>query len=153
VYVFGTTSDANICKDLSLWTITDKWFKFLRAFLRQYQLCCPIIIIGANYDQKVALEFESILKKNGYQAHTYIDSEASNIIYILKNSICFIGYQSGLNVLADNLDVKQVMLYFPYLRKMLYSWCKVKNWKNGNFNAFTFDMNPEQVLSGIRFKL
>lgn len=153
VYVSGTTSDENLCKQLSLWTVAGNWFKFIRGFLKHYNLDCPIMIVGANYDQKVAIELEMLLKKSGYQAYTYIDAEASNITYILKNSICFIGYQSGLNVLADNLDVKQIMLYFPYLRKMLNSWCKLKNWKNGNFNAFTFDMNHEQVLSGIRFKL
>lgn len=153
VYVSGTTANTSIVKQLQLWTVSGHWLRFIRAFYKQFKLNCPIIIIGASYDKKIALDLEIILKKCGFNVTTYIDAEPSNVTYILKNSICFIGYQSGLNVLADNLDVKQVMLYFPHLKKMLYSWCKIKNWKNGHFNASSFDMTPEQVLDSIRFRL
>lgn len=149
LYVSGSTMDKEVSSRLSLWDAS-KWSKFIRSFYKQYDLSCPIILIGASYDERVTFQIQEHLQRLNFETTCYINSEPSNVTYILKNSKCYIGYQSGLNILADNLDVKQVMLYFPYLKKMLNTWCKIENWKSGVFNADTFDQTPEQVLKGLR---
>lgn len=151
MYVSGTTADRKIVADLKLWTV-QTWVKFVSGFYKQYNLRCPIVIIGASYDSNIMLQLNSALKSAGHKTAVFIDSLPANVTYILKNSKCFIGYQSGLNILADNLNTRQVMLYFPFLKKMLNTWCKAENLLSGRFNASTFDMTPEQVLDGLRLK-
>jgi hypothetical protein len=152
LYVSGATKKADVIKKVGVWTIA-QWVDFVSKFYKKYKLKSPLMIIGASYDKDVALNIEAALKKVGYNVHTYIDSWAANVLYIIKNSICFIGYQSGLNILADNMDVKQVMMYFPVIRPMLYAWCKNKNRDNHTFNADVFDSPVDQVLANLKLKL
>jgi ADP-heptose:LPS heptosyltransferase len=72
------------------------------------------------------------------------------LLYVLKNSKFFIGYQSGLNVLADNLNVPQLMLYLPFLEKMLYSWPKKQNIESGIYNAAIFKQNINEIIKNIK---
>lgn len=149
LYVSGATADRRIAKDLKLWD-TATWVRFVKGFQKQYGLRVPVILIGAAYDEKAGRPLEKALKESGMLVHSYFDPCPANVTYILKNSICFLNYQSGLGILADNLDTKQVMLYFPALKKMMNTWCKMENWRTGRFNADTFDQTPERVLDGLR---
>lgn len=153
LYISGSTQYPEVVKMCSLWTVP-VWLEFVMGFYRKYNLNnAPIIMIGASYDQKILLEMETVLKRSGFRTTVYIDSWSANIIYILKHCIYFLGYQSGLGVLADNIDAKQLMMYFPFLEPLSYSWCKKKNRDDGTFNAATFNKTPLQVLEGLKFKM
>lgn len=153
VYVSGSTRFPEVRRLCQLWT-EDVWAQFIRLFYDKYKLNNPILIIGASYDREAAVLLEQNLKNYGIRTHTYIDSQAYNITYILKNSVCFIGYQSGLNILADILDVKQIMLYFPKFESgLINSWCKLRNKENGIYNADFFSKTPAQVLDKLTIKL
>jgi hypothetical protein len=150
-YAAGGTAQVAL-NNMGVWTV-DEWFDFIKSFYDKYDLKAPLLLIGASYDKDVLLNLEYKLRKADFKVHTYIDAWSANVTYILKNSICFLGYQSGLNILADNLDTPQVMLYFPFLDKMLYTWCKKGNIDNGKFNADIFTTKPQQVVDKLRLKL
>jgi hypothetical protein len=151
LYVSGGTNDPIAVLMNQIW-LTEHWRTFLVGFYKKHQISHPIIQIGASYDHAVLMDMEAKLKKAGFRVHTYIDSWAANVTYILKNSVCFFGYQSGLNILADNLDTKQVMMYFPMLEKMKYAWCKQRNIKT-KFHADLFSTPPRQVLKKLALEL
>lgn len=151
IAVSGTTLYEKIAKDNLLWSV-DEWVYFIELLYEKYKLTNPVILIGASYDRDVCIQLENKLKKYNYKVATYIDYKPENVIYIIKNSFLFIGYQSGLNILADNLDVKQVMIYFNHLEPMKYTWCKKKNIKT-LFHADIFLNKPNKVIENLELKL
>lgn len=150
VYVSGTTMQTDVVEKLKLWN-PKKWAEFVDGFCKKYNMKKNIVFIGASYDLEASNTTCEFLSELKYKTSIVIDSNPANVINILKNSQSFIGYQSGLNIIADNLDVKQVMIYFPYLKNMLYTWCKKKNIGN-TFFASTFDKNIEDVLNEINLE-
>ncbi len=152
VYISGSTLDPGVIRDIGVWSVK-MWSEFIEGFYKKYALKAPIIIIGAEYDATPALQLESMLRKNGYLCTTYLGAEASNISYILHHSICFIGYQSGLSVLADQLDVKNIMLYFSCMDRLRKAWPKKKNIENNTYNSALFSDSPAKVLSELRLEL
>lgn len=151
LYVSGSTKHPEVIKNVGIWT-NEQWVEFIIKFYNRFKLNNPIAIIGADYDKETTLIIEKLLSKNGFNIKSYINYPASNVLYIIKNSLCFIGYQSGLNILADNMDVKQIMLYFPMLKKMLYTWCKQENWDKNIFNAATFDEPIDSIVKNLKLK-
>jgi ADP-heptose:LPS heptosyltransferase len=148
VYVSGGTLVPEVAKYNHLWDLP-KWKNFIQRFCDKYNLDMPIVLIGASYDQQAVTQLSDMLKQTGMKTYSYIDALASNVAYILKNSFAYIGYQSGLNIIADNYDVKQAMMYFPSLRSMMYAWCKKRNKENGIFYADTFDKSPDKVIDDM----
>lgn len=149
VYISGSTADTGAAQFHKLWTV-NQWHEFVTLFYQKYQLTYPIVLIGASYDQGPSSELEEKLKASGHQTQLVIDSSPAQVVHILKGTVCFINYQSGLSILADNLDVAQVMMYFPMLEKMQYAWCKRKNIENGAFNANLFNRTPQEVVDGLK---
>lgn len=151
LYVSGTTMQIDTAKRLNLWS-PEIWANFVDRFCNKYKMQKNIVAIGASYDLEATQLTTLSLQKLGHRTKIIIDSKPSNVIHILKNSNTFIGYQSGLNVLADNLDIRQIMIYFPYLEKMLYTWCKKKNIEEV-FYASTFDKSPNEIIDKSNFKI
>lgn len=109
----------------------------------------PIVLIGAEYDSPVLERIYNHLQEIKVNSTLLINMPFANIVYLIKNSKFFIGYQSGLNILADNFDIPQIMLYFPELHLMLNTWAKTKNINSKKFNAFTFDQTIEEISEQI----
>jgi hypothetical protein len=131
------------------WT-TKQWAECLELLYLKYNLKLPLVIIGASYDANHAREVESYLKAKGnITAKTYIDLPPPQVHHVLAHAKFFVGYQSGLNVLADNLGCPQLMIYFPNLRPMLYAWCQPSHLVNRVFNADTFEHTPETVIEAL----
>ena len=105
----------------------------------------PIILLGAEYDRNHLLIAGNILTQNNYEENYFIDKPFENVIYVIKNARYFIGYQSGLSILADNYDIPQTMLYFNFLGDVMYSWPKQKNIDSNIYNAFKFNENINMI--------
>lgn len=152
VYVSGSTKSHDAAK-LHLWGTT-VWAKFIAGFREKYPAAnLPVIIIGASYDAVVARTVSDILNKvYEIKNHVYIDSHPGNVAYILKRATAFLSYQSGLSIIADNFNTPQVMMYFPFLKKMMYSWCRKDN-IDRVFNAELFTTPPINVLQGLKLEL
>jgi hypothetical protein len=151
VYVSGSVKQNHPLK-LGAWPC-NKWSLFIGKLFNKYKCNLPVILIGASYDKDAIIEMQKELKKHSISSSYFVDMWPIKLLYLLKNSKFFIGYQSGLNVLADNLDVPQLMLYFPFLEKMLYSWPKKKNIESGIYNAAIFKQNINEIIKNINIKM
>ena len=151
VYISGSEKNNHALK-VNQWGYNN-WTKFIRLFYKKYSLKNPIIFVGASYDKESMDAMQKKLKEVSIQSHIYCDSFPGNVMHIIKHSICFIGYQSGLNILADNIDVPQVMMYFPFLEKMQYAWAKEENIARNIYNSCMFNQKPETVIDNLKLKL
>jgi hypothetical protein len=119
----------------------ERYSKLIHNTFLKNNIKYPIILLGAEYDKKHLVIAGNELMKYGYEIFYLIDKPFENVIYIIKNSKYFIGYQSGLSILADNYDIPQTMLYFNFLGNLMYSWPKQKNIDSNIYNAFKFNEN------------
>ena len=123
----------------------ERYSKLIHNTFLKNNIKYPIILLGAEYDKKHLVIAGNELIKYGYEIYYLIDKPFEKVIYIIKNSKYFIGYQSGLSILADNYDVPQTMLYFNFLGDVMYSWPKQKNIDSNIYNAFKFNEDIELI--------
>lgn len=97
-----------------------------------------IALIGAAWDLAVQESIGAKLRRIGYEVESHVGTmELADSIDVIRRAQFFIGYQSGLNVLADNYDVRQLMIYYKSLEPMMYTWCKREN-IGSRYHAMTF---------------
>lgn len=125
------------------------WVNFVKTIYQINKIDLPIILIGANYDAQKLNDISELLTWSGFSTDLYIDSEAANVCYILKKAKLFIGHQSGLSILADNLNTKQVMIYIPELKQMPYSWIKPSHISSDLYQVGFFDENYYEIAKRL----
>jgi ADP-heptose:LPS heptosyltransferase len=108
-----------------------KWAELLRMV----PIDTPIAMMGASYDQGVLEQVQQCIPN---QSQLYIDVEPAYVVTLIREARCYLGYQSGLNVVAEHQHTPQLMVYFPYLMPMLYTWCRMESIKD-TYYASTFD--------------
>ncbi len=145
LYVSGSTFDEGALRDTHVWT-ADQWVEFARGLAVQEWLPRHCLIIGAGYDA----EAMSAMRAASDSCCLVMDERPERLLHLLRHAKLFVGYQSGLNVMADQLDVPQVMLYFPHLEDMIWSWPKRRNIDGGVYRASTMALTPREVLDGLR---
>jgi ADP-heptose:LPS heptosyltransferase len=79
----------------------------------------PVLLLGANWDHH---EIKAVTEHLRNSYCVWLGRPPQEVLWGLQNASLFIGYQSGLNILADRLRTKQVMIYFMHLRKMIGTW-------------------------------
>lgn len=129
------------------------WISFIKKIYNKYNFNFPIIFVGASYDREAIESVQKALIDYKIECCFYCDSYPANVLYIIKNSKLFVGYQSGLSILADNMDVKQIMMYFPVIKNMMYAWPKKENIDNKIYNCATFDQTPNEVVANLPDKI
>lgn len=112
---------------------------------KKYNIHFPVILLGAKYDLPPLLEAETILNSYNIDTHKFIQLPFEKTNYVIANAKYFIGYQSGLCILADQFDIPQTMLYFNYLSKVMYSWPKQKNIKNNIYKSYLFKTDLKYI--------
>ncbi len=142
VYVSGSTKRNNC------WKIA-QWKTFIRGFYDKYDLKCPLLLIGARYDEETQTDLLEELSELNITCKIKIDSDPKQVLGIIKKSKVFLAYQSGLSILADHFDVKQVMMYYDWLEKLMYSWSKLQNIKLGRYRPFIWS-DPRFVLDSLK---
>lgn len=140
LYVSGSAKNRN----LPCWSI-DQWLEYVDLLYSKYNPDLPIVVIGAKFDKEAIEEVSLGLAQRRIETVSYMNEAPAKVCHIINNSSLFIGYQSGLNIIADNLDVPQVMLYYDYLKPMTYTWCKKENIET-KFFADLFSSSPESVV-------
>jgi hypothetical protein len=145
LYVSGSTRHST----QPVWSC-EQWVEYIKGIYNRYQVKFPVVLLGASYDRIVAQTNADLLNAAGIENTLCLDRSPSQVCYLLKHSKLFVGYQSGLNVIADTFDVPQVMVYFNYLDDMRYTWCKKKNMYN-TFRAGVFNDSPKVLCN--RFDL
>jgi hypothetical protein len=104
-------------------------------------------LIGANWDKRQQAEIPPHLRPLTVHNHIGATSVAEAVDIIRRSRFLF-GYQSGLNVLAENYDVPQLMVYFNRLAPMRYTWVKPASIRT-TFHAMTFGEAPAEVIAGL----
>lgn len=147
-YVFYVSAAAKDKESIEkgFWQLP-QWFELFELFLDKYGVL-PVFVIGALFDVDVVREIGSWLKSKNIPVQQILQAAPSRVMHYLKQSRFFIGSQSGLNILADNFNVKQLMMYYPYLEKMTGTWCKQGNLGIRYFSAL-FSQTPDEILKGL----
>lgn len=128
-----------------------KWAHLTKSIWKKFNdKKLPIVTIGATYDMKMLKDIENLLRRNGMRVISKTNMPIKESTYIIKNATYMIGYQSGLSIIADNFDTKQLMVYFPHLEKMMYSWAKPENIDKGIYNPFIFTQLDRKTIDSIK---
>jgi ADP-heptose:LPS heptosyltransferase len=125
-----------------------EWYQFVSEFMERMP-GRKLVIIGAEFDRAVVDELELLFVE--WSAVSFVGERPEQVMYILDNAEFFIGYQSGLGIMADNMQTPQLMMYFSHLDKMQYSWCQPKH-EQSVFWADTFDRQPADVLKSLTWE-
>jgi hypothetical protein len=145
LYISGSTTDPSLQdKRYQVWPI-ENYLQLIRGIRERTGKDLPVCMIGADFDRKIMDKTSTLLRKSGIDCRVICGEAPHRVLHLLKQASLFVGYQSGLNIVADNLDVPQLMLYFNYLAPMKYTWCKREN-EGRLFLAETFSMSPDQIL-------
>ncbi len=125
-----------------------KWVEFIAAVASKLGTR-RVVLIGAEWDRTMQDQVAQGLRRHGLRSANYTGLlELGDSVNIIRRSRLFVGFQSGLGVIADNYDVPQVMLYYKSLAAMAYTWCKPANART-LFQAATFDETPATVAARI----
>ena len=144
-YVSGSTDNQSCMRRNGTWSI-EKWIELLQQCL--IRLKCPPIFLGATYDVHVVRALSEWCKENCHPYHDFVNMEPPKVMHVIKNACFFVGYQSGLNVLADNEGIPQVELIFNKLRDMPYSWANPEG-RGTLYNGFHFSTPMSKVLEYV----
>jgi hypothetical protein len=129
------------------WT-SEKWIYFLKKILERFGKV-PVAVIGALYDAHVSREIAEGLVSHGFEVEKFIDLEPRKVLGLLKESRCFVGHQSGLNILADQLGVRQIMVYINELNNMRFSWAKQSHINSKIYNSCLFGDSQDNVVASL----
>jgi hypothetical protein len=100
----------------------------------------PSICLGCSWDRK---PLEDVVRHLEQPYHRMIDQPPAAVLHALQNASLYIGFQSGLNIMADRLSIPQIMMYFASLRRMAGTW---NNPQNTNHYDYCWHDNFEQIL-------
>jgi ADP-heptose:LPS heptosyltransferase len=144
LYVSGSTKNHGAVIQ-GAWSV-DRWVDLINRLYDKLKIDLPIILIGAQFDARVMEEI--VTKMPNRKIYMFVQLDPARVCHIFKKTKFFIGYQSGLNIIADNFDCPQIMLYFKSLEPMLYTWCKKENVRT-RFHAFLFDQSTDEILDNL----
>jgi hypothetical protein len=106
----------------------------------------PIYILGASYEKQTMLDLYDTLKNDMKKlCRIYMDYKPQQVCYMLKNCDFFVGWQSGLNILADQFKTKQVMVYLDWVYPMKDAWVNPENRVPEIFNPTSFPEGSDRA--------
>lgn len=136
--VFATQADGN-----QRWTVA-QWLHAIKTLAGKLRTT-KISLVGADWDR--ATQNEILAGLQDYRVSNFVGHlELADSINVIRKSQFFLGFQSGLSVIAENYDVPQLMIYYKKLEPMMFTWCKPGSMKT-TFNAMTFDDDLERVFA------
>lgn len=137
IYISGGTCAKNMS--------VGKWVKLLTKYKKKYK--GQLVFIGAFYDN---LRIDEVRNALPFKTKKYIDYPADKVMYIISRSKFFIGIQSGICILADNMNIPQLMIYIPILDKLRYSWPSQKNIDDKVYNAIFDTATADDMFQIIK---
>lgn len=105
-----------------------------------------LVLVGAEYDRWMLDEVGMELTKRAVAFETCIARPAETIIRLLRDARLMIGFQSGLNVIANNYGVPTIMVDFNHLRAMARTWCR----PDTPFCGYVFEDGVDAVVEGSK---
>jgi hypothetical protein len=152
LYVSGLAASP-VALGRGIWNVA-RWAKLIELFYRKKVVSVPVVMLGAYYDRPALEEIRDRVVKAGVEvAALHVDLPPRFVVNLLRRCTLFVGHQSGLNVLADNLGALQLMLYMNAIHRMSYSWCRKAHVESRRFTAAFFDQTAETVLGTFTRRL
>lgn len=105
----------------------------------------PVVLIGALFDLPVLNTVADDLRLAGFTVRVETGLSPPEVFWFLGNARLFVGYQSGLNAIADAAGARQLMIYFPRIQRMADSWVIPRHRLDGSFRFATFDDTADDV--------
>ena len=134
-----------------LWPI-DTWLECVDLLYRRYEWDLPVVLLGADFDRPATEPLAEGLRARGYTVDLLVSNTlCARKVDAVKRCAFFLGYQSGLNILADNFNRPQLMVFFNRLAKMIRSFAKPANLAAGLFNPALFRDGPAAAVGSIRW--
>lgn len=106
-----------------------------------------LIIIGATYDLPVLAEARNLLQR--FDPTIVCNDSPAAVMGIMKGADFMLGFQSGMCILADHLNVRQLMIYYNHLKPLATAWPRPDNLENGKYNIAFFNDEPEIAANQI----
>jgi len=139
----------------------EQWAMLYATMLKRHSLAhLPVVLIGASYDAWMQKSVLARLQQQGIQAEMVIDGAPDVSIRLLRDAKLLVGFQSGLNVIADNYDTPVIMVDFNHLKTMAHSWCKPGHVEANMFKEFVFSdgvdaiiQGADDIISGVKARL
>lgn len=128
---------------LGLWDC-ETWARFATKFMDQMGEKMPIVLLGAKFDEDALAKMDSLLRPDN-EVYVLMQEAPEVVAGVLANARFFIGYQSGLHVLADLLNTPQIIILFNCLRPMLDTWCRQDHIGN-KFISACFEDDRNAIL-------
>lgn len=152
LYTSATTSLSDAL-GYGVWNVS-RWVKLIKLIYKNRVVSVPVVMLGAYYDRPALEEIRDRLLESGVEVVAlHIDLPPRFVINLLRRSTLFIGHQSGLGILADNLGAFQLMIYMKAISGMAYTWCRKSHAESGRFTAAFFDQTADEVLEVLRRRL
>jgi hypothetical protein len=125
-----------------------RWMLLIRQVARKLGTN-NVTLIGAAWDAVVNTPMADALRKSGFKVDNRVNGAGlAATVDLIRRSRYFLGYQSGLNVLAENYNVPQFMVYFDKLRPMMYTWIKPDGYRT-RFHAACFGDDVGAMVEDI----
>ena len=143
LYVSGD-SDRHPDPAFGIWG-SQQWIELMNQAYEELNLYKKrLLIIGAKFDEELAYKLAAELDPR-INRNVVITTPLDQLNYLFANAYHFFGYQSGLNVLCDNVDGKQTMIYFNTLPSMDDSWVKLEN-RGTKFVSCLFSNSYDEII-------
>jgi hypothetical protein len=146
-YISLTASGLGTGTRPDVWS-PQKYINLINLFKIKYGMPkdFPVVVLGASFDEWLVKVFASLLNRDKVPNQIFVDHPFKDVFYLLKNSTFFFGYQSGLNLLADNMNVPQLMIWFNELGRIPFTFAKRSNIAKGVYNATFFSRDLQEIV-------
>lgn len=144
--LFYTSGNKPHHKDFPVWHKPD-YIKLIQKYYAHFDCynSLPLVFIGAGFDTTALQEIKKDLDPR-IDSRIILGSPLETT-RLLTECLFFVGYQSGLNILADNQCSPQVMLYFDKYAGIVNSWPIQENIDSKSYLPYFFTESPDLVYN------
>lgn len=136
-YVAIFTSGVSQVKNWKAWNEHD-WVNFMDMFRRQIA-DIDFVLIGAGWDVEMAARVEGLAKRRRIRFTNLANKlHLGSSLSVLKMAKYFVGFPSGLTILADVLYVRTTMFYPKSLQHMPGTYADPERIVTGDFHELQF---------------
>lgn len=127
-----------------------QWIEFLQMFQRQVA-DWPVALLGAGWDTKFAGELEARARAAGVRTLVNLTDKLplGGSLHLIRKARYFIGFPSGLSVLAHVMKCPATMFYPVSLNPMIGAWSTKEMTGSNTFHETLF-CHPETLMRWLR---
>lgn len=112
----------------------------------------PVVVLGSDFDWPVTALISEELRNKGFRVASMSDVPLNQIAWLMENAAGFVGYQSGLSILAEAAGVPaQAIVYFPRIARMGDAWVRPERRGTTAIQCFDFSQDPITVADRVVF--